>query len=169
MYSSFAERFQAFSVYRRIRVRESYNYFGYPGLDQRGGTRWRPAMMGAGLQRDVGSRAVSLFTGSGNSVYFRVRFAGCFMPSFPDDLTAANEHAANHRIRLSRIQPARCKTQCMRHVCAVTWREIGHGYFFFLPSNSGNSDICSREAAVSEIRCNRLISSSNSVMSWNRL
>ena len=86
------------------------------------------------------------------------------VPSFADDLVAGDDDTADHRIGVRRIETARRQLQRARHVRTVDRSKGRHG--FFLPRSSGSRDICSRLAALSEIRCSRLISSSNSVMSW---
>ena len=122
--------------------------------------------MGAGFEREVGDGALGVVSGGAQCVDFGVCFAGLLMLAFANNGSVVDEDAANHRVRVRRVRTARCQLQRTRHMRAVSGGK--HDQVFFLPSNSGSSDICSRLAAVSEIRWSRLISSSNSVMSWNR-
>ena len=125
-------------------------------------------MVRAGLERDVRGRAFRV-AGRDKRIYFRV-FASClFVPAFTDDVAVAHEHATHYRVGRRAVPAAYGKLQRARHECAVTGGEIRHcRYRFFLPNRSGSNDICSRLAAASEMRCSLFISSSNSVMSWNR-
>ncbi len=123
-------------------------------------------MVGARLQRHVSGRPARGIPGCVQRHDFRVGLAGQRVPAFADDRVVAHDDATHHGIRVSAIATARRELQRARHVRTVGGAE--HRQVFFLPRSSGSSDICSRLAAVSEMRCRRLISSSNSVMSWKR-
>ena len=98
-----------------------------------------------------------------------MRLARNGVPAFAHDLPVANDDATDHGVRVSAVAAAPREIEGPRHVRPIGIGEVGHrDYLRLLSSRSGSSDICSRLAAVSEMRCRRLISSSNSVMSWKR-
>ncbi len=86
-----------------------------------------------------------------------MRLAGLAMPAFTDDLTVFYDNAADAWIRMRRINSTLRKPQGSSHVLVIRRRESVH--YFFLPSSSGNNDICSRLALASDNSCSRLISS----------
>ena len=129
-------------------------------------------MMSAGLESDICGGTLGYIAGRFQRVDLGMRFSGQCVPAFANDFTVSHDDAANHWIGMRAVATALSKLQSALHVHIISGVEIRHlvtypvtVYLVFLPSSSGSSDICSRLAAASEIRCRRLISSSNSVTS----
>ncbi len=124
--------------------------------------------MRAGFEADIHRGAFGALTGRFQRVNLGMRLARTLMPTLANDLAGIDDDAAHHRVGTGCILAERRHLQRPGHVRMIGCGERGHAQRFFLPSSSGSRDICSRLAAVSEIFCSRLISSSNSVMSWKR-
>ena len=164
--AGFLQALQAAACHAGEGIFHGRNDSGNAGIDQRFRTGRCLAVMGAGFQRHVSGRAASTVTGFFEGVNFRMRFTGLLVPPFANDFAIAHDDAADHRVRVGAVSTSCRELQRTGHVRTVGRAE--HLQVFFLPRSSGSSDICSRLAAASEMRWRRLISSSNSVMSWKR-
>ena len=123
-------------------------------------------MVGTGLERDIGRCSAGRFAGRLKGGDLGMCITGERMPTLAHHFAIPYEDAADHGVGVGAVATTRRQLECPRHVRAIG--AVEHRQVFFLPRSSGSSDICSRLAAVSEMRCRRLISSSNSVMSWKR-
>ena len=71
--------------------------------------------MAARLQRNVGSSAACLITGSAQSVNFCVRLTGFLVPAFSDFDTVFNDNAAHARVRAGGVQTFLCESEGVSH------------------------------------------------------
>ena len=148
------------------RIPHGRHHAGHTGIDERVHAGRCFAVMRTRLEGDIGCRPSSKFAGFAKRVDFGVRLTGRLVPAFADDLVVRGNDTTDHRVGMCGIAATRRELQRTRHVRTI--QRGKHDQPLFLPSNSGSKDICSRLAAVSDIFCRRLISSSNSVMSWKR-
>jgi hypothetical protein len=93
-----------------------------PGGYDRFGARRRLAVMAARFERDVHRRACKALTSRSECIDLSMRAAKSLMPAFADDLAAANDHAADHGVRLDITLPAARKLQRTEHVAGVVGR-----------------------------------------------
>ncbi|MCY1440295.1 hypothetical protein D9M71_565630 [compost metagenome] len=108
-------------------------------------------MVAARFKGDVGTGATGQLAGLTQRMHFGVRLTGTHMPAFADDLAVANNHTADARIRMGRIQALAGQFQGPGHVMGVEYRAlVGHAH------------------SLAGSRARRSISSRNSLRSWKR-
>jgi hypothetical protein len=79
-----------------------------------------------GFQCQVSHCATRLVACSTQRIDFGVRFAGTLVPAFSDNLAVFDQHAAHHRVRVSRVDAALGEAQGARHECAFRGRKFSH-------------------------------------------
>ena len=89
--------------------------------------------MTTGFERNVNRRAGCPIAGRRERVHFGMRAAESFVPAFADDFAVANDHAADHRVRLNGSQAARGERERMSHVAFVVVGAACHSRIGFQP------------------------------------
>ncbi len=86
------------------------------GGDERLSAGGRLASVAARFQRDIGRCAAGLSAGKVQRFDFGMVAAESLVPSFADDAIGADEHAADHRIRLDKALTAHRQFERPAHV-----------------------------------------------------
>ncbi len=114
----------------------------HAGLNQRGRTGRRAALMGTGLQGQVYGRARRRRAGGIERVTFSVRLSRALVPTLAHHLAIPHDDAPHAGIGIGGIEAAPRQLQRARHITGVG--AVGHDQV----SSSGNNDICSRSAST---------------------
>ena len=155
----------------RVGVPQRIDHARDTGANQGLGAGRRTAVMTAGLQAHVGGRTPRTRAGRRQRIGFGMRGSGTFVPALAHDLAAVDQHTADARVGVSRIEAAPRERQRARHHRAIQVRPRPlllstrvHGLRGALPGRPGSSGNCSRLALRRSLR--RSISSRNASTSW---
>ena len=120
------QRRPALAADRRKRVLHGNDDLDDAGLDKRRRARRRLALVRTGFQCEIGCCPARLCARGPERIDLGVRLARGLVPALAYDLAVPDQHAANHRIRMSRMAAARREAQGARHECAVRGRKMSH-------------------------------------------
>jgi hypothetical protein len=121
-----AQRREATSGNLGERVFAGCHHAGHAGSDQCIGARRRAAMMGAGLQRDVGGCAACRLPSGAQGVHFGMRLASASMKPLTEHRIVFGDHAADHRVGLAGEARAGSQAQRTGHVAVIDGRKTAH-------------------------------------------
>ena len=143
--SRFAQRRGTGAVDEWIRIGNGIDHARDARGNERGHARWRAALMSAGLQAHIGSRALGARAGRAQRLHLGVRFPGALMPALPDDLTVAHQHTADARIRVRAMQSECGQLERTAHVEHRLAHDLGLTLGASWPGSNGNWSSCASE------------------------